>query len=545
MRALFHTVLLILLSHPAWADSFSAQVSRTTLTAGETLDLILESSDTTPAARPDLTPLNTLFNILGTRQVNQISDIAGKRASKTRWIISLQPKHMGYVVIPPLQLNGKTSKPITLHIEEDNPTADSGTLAPVFIDTSLDQESVYVQAQAVLTLRIYHSVSLYDDSSLTPLQIPNARVEQLGKTRTYEKVIAGVRHGVIELRYAIHPQYSGDLIIPGQRFRATLVDRQQPGAFRPFGARPGPMAEVQSPDIPLAVKPKPADFPANVPWLPARSLSIDEAWVPESGEIRTGDSLTRNLILKADGLSSAQLPALSETRIAGLRYYPDQPRLHDEISENGLTGTREESLALVPTRPGEITLPAVEVFWWNTRADRLEHTSLPARTLNILEDPASQALPDSDPQPAIPVPAPRLWPWQLSTLLLGCTTLLGFLLWWRARERSPARQPQMALPSERALLDELKRACLNNDPLSTRQALDAWARQQPETLADMATRHEALDKALQALNSVLFSEAEHHWQGQPLWQAVNELPPLHPTTDDEQDSSTLPPLYPR
>jgi hypothetical protein len=29
-----------------------------------------------------------------------------------------------------------------------------------------------MQAQAVLTLRIYHSVSLYNDSSLTPLQIP-------------------------------------------------------------------------------------------------------------------------------------------------------------------------------------------------------------------------------------------------------------------------------------------------------------------------------------------------------------------------------------
>jgi hypothetical protein len=50
----------------------------------------------------------------------------------------------------------------------------------VFIEASLDQSSVYVQAQAILTLRIYHSVSLYDDSSLTPLQIADARIEQLG-----------------------------------------------------------------------------------------------------------------------------------------------------------------------------------------------------------------------------------------------------------------------------------------------------------------------------------------------------------------------------
>lgn len=68
--------------------------------------------------------------------------------------------------------------------------------APIFIDASLDHDSVYVQAQAVLTLRIYHSVSLYNDSSLTPLKMDDARIEQLGQARTYEKDINGVRHGV-------------------------------------------------------------------------------------------------------------------------------------------------------------------------------------------------------------------------------------------------------------------------------------------------------------------------------------------------------------
>jgi hypothetical protein len=35
-----------------------------------------------------------------------------------------------------------------------------------------------------------------------------------------------VRHGVIEMRYAIYPQHSGELIIPAQTFSATLVDAQ-------------------------------------------------------------------------------------------------------------------------------------------------------------------------------------------------------------------------------------------------------------------------------------------------------------------------------
>ena len=51
--------------------------------------------------------------------------------------------------------------------------------AQVFIEATLDSHDVYVQAQAVLTLRIYHSVALYDDSSLSPLQLENAKVEPL------------------------------------------------------------------------------------------------------------------------------------------------------------------------------------------------------------------------------------------------------------------------------------------------------------------------------------------------------------------------------
>ena len=93
-----------------------------------------------------------------------------------------------------------------------------------------------MQAQVILTLRIYHSVSLYDDSTLSPLQMPEALVERLGEPRTYEKTINGVRHGVIEVRYALFPQKSGELTIPAQLFSATTVTN---GSSSVFGSRGG------------------------------------------------------------------------------------------------------------------------------------------------------------------------------------------------------------------------------------------------------------------------------------------------------------------
>ncbi|MGG2396395.1 BatD family protein [Pseudomonas sp. SH1-B] len=543
----FILLLLLLVTGQACADAFFASVDRTRLSEGETVVLTLESTDPTRFGRPDFSPLDENFEVLGSRQVNRLSSIGDTPRASTRWILTLQPRHNGEVVIPPIRLEDAETLPITLTVDAVSNAAGSSKLAPVYIDASLDQDSVYVQAQTVLTLRIYHSVSMYDDSSLTPLQMQDARVEQLGEPRTYEKRIGGVRHGVIELQYAIYPQRSGELVIPGQTFSATLVDRSRNDNFLPFGQRSGKVSRVKSPDIPLQVKPKPADYPADAAWLPARALGLAETWSPQPEQSQVGDSLTRRLILKVDGLSSAQLPPLPATQVEGLRRYPDQPQLSDEKSENGVIGTREEREALVPNRSGDFDIPPLEVVWWNTQSDSLERTTLPARALQVAENPQLQ----SEEPPVAPLPAvqtfeaPELWPWQLACALLSLSTLLGFALWWHARRQPAIQRAAQTGPSPRTLLDDLKRACQAGDAQATRHALDAWARQQPETLADMAARYVPLSDALDGLNGALYSETGQQWQGEELWKAIRNLPAVQEPSAAPQDNSALPPLYPR
>ncbi len=537
-------LLPLLLCTTANAAELIASVDRSRLNSGETVELTLEISDVTQFGKPDLTPLEPLFEVRGTRQVNQLNTLNGDNRATTRWIITLLPKENGSVVIPSLQMGEVQSQPITVQVVESDTREDKNSLDPVFIEASLDQSSVYVQAQAILTVRVYHSVSLYDDSSLSPLQIVDARVEQLGDTRTYEKDINGVRHGVIEMRYAIYPQHSGLLTITPQTFSATLVDTQPAQDASPQGPKPGKLMRVTSSEIPLTVKPKPLTYPADAPWLPARSLSLSESWNPEPGHTQIGDSLTRSLTLKVEGLAASQLPALPATDVNGLRRYPDQPVLSNQSSDRGLIGSREEREALVPSRSGSIDLPTVDVVWWNTFEDHLEHSSLPARTLQVANNPSLQVdTPTGNLQPGI-VDNDTLWWWKLSTLILACTTLLGFGLWWRARWQPAILRAAQTGPSPRTLLDDIKRASQANDPQATRQALDAWARQQPETLADMAARFVPLSDALDGLNGALYSETGQHWQGEDLWRAIRTIPTAERVHDPVGDSG-LPPLYPK
>ncbi|RMP25220.1 hypothetical protein ALQ26_04950, partial [Pseudomonas amygdali pv. lachrymans] len=289
-------LLLSLISLSLQAAQLTASVDRTRLNAGETVELTLETDDVTQFGKPDMSALESSFEVRDTRQLNSLKTLDGSSQATTRWIVTLLPRETGSVLIPSLQLGELKSQPLTLQVLQSEPQDPGSHLASIFIEASLDQDSVYVQAQAVLTLRVYHSVSLFDDSSLSPLQVPDARVEKLGDSRTYEKLINGVRHGVIETRYAIYPQQSGVLKIPAQVFSATLVQTPAEGSqgqeANPFGPQPGRSVRVKSAEVPLTVKPKPADYPADVAWLPARSISLEENWSPEPGTTQVGDSLT-------------------------------------------------------------------------------------------------------------------------------------------------------------------------------------------------------------------------------------------------------------
>ncbi len=545
------TVLLLALLHgllfctaQAQAAELVASVDRSRLSSGETVELTLESSDVTQFGKPDLTALEPLFEVRGTRQVNQLNTLSGENQATTRWIVTLLPRQNGSVVIPSLQLGELQSQPITLQVVESETQDNPDKRAAVFIDASLDQTSVYVQAQAVLTLRIYHSVSLYDDSSLPPLQIPDARIEQLGESRTYEK---GHR------RPAPRRDRNALRDLPATQWRTdhsgTGLQRR---AGRPTtGTGLSPRAQSRQADarhlgrVAVDGQGQTHHLSGRCPWLPARSLTLSESWSPEPDHTQVGDSLTRSLTVKAEGLSSTQLPPLPGTDVGDLRRYPDQPVLGNQNSERGLVGSREDREALVPTRTGAIELPTVDVVWWNTFEDHLEHSSLPARTLHVAANPSLMA---DTPADASPVDAgadsEALWRWKLSTLILACTTLLGFGLWWRGRwQPAVARVAQTGL-SPRTVLDDLKRACQANDSHATRQALDAWARQQPETLADMAARFVPLSDALDGLNGALYSETGQHWQGDELWRVIKAIPMAERVQDPVGDSR-LPPLYPK
>lgn len=541
-------ISLLFISSLAKAE-VSAEVDRTEMVFGETINLTISSDGT---ENPDLEPLKKLFELVGIQQVQEMNYINGKSRSLSRWIISLTPKQqVDAIVIPPISLGKEQTKPISIKLVA-TPKSITSVDGKDILKTqiSLEVPTAYIQQQVILTLRIYaNEQKVVKATNLIVPTLPDFSIKQLKDTQ-YSKNINGVAYTVIERRYSLSAQKSGDIKIAPFTISALVINDHNQTQSQ----------TVASNELSLKVKPKPTNYPTNAAWLPAKNVSLTEHWNKNIDKVLQGDTLTRSVNISITGLTSQQISPLPNPTIVGIRSYPDQPKLADDWQQNTPNGNREEQQVLIPIQTGEITIPEMKIAWWNIDKDQLEFATLPAHKILVTANPAfnTAPLPNNPTDQAANIApnntstkviqhmvSPKLWLWQLATLLLAITTLLGFGLWLYARRQPAIIKEQSPVINPKTLLDDIKKACQDKDPQATRIALDNWVKQQPENLTEMVARYTPLAEAVEELNKALYSETEttQAWQGEQLWQAIQSLPKQELTATTT--NSLLPPLYPK
>ncbi len=386
--------LILLLPSSASLAELSAQVNRKVLASNETIQLTLRYDGQAFNSQPDFSPLQKDFEILSNNRQQQYSNVNGKSASYTDWNLTLRPKRIGIILIPSLTYKNDISNALELTVRAaapSGPTA-AGT-QPIYTETVVDKTEVYIQQQIMLTQRLYTSVQLRD-YSLSDLDIPGAIIQRLGDTQ-YQKVINGRPYLVLEVNYAIFPQSSGKLTIPALRFGAyESSSRAQFGGFSTRGNRI--LRDTQAKTI--SIMAKPAHVAADQ-WMPSSGLILDEQWTADLSNLTVGEPITRTIRIIAKGLTGAQISPLNLTPSDAYKVYPDRPQVEEQVSDNGIVGTRTESLALVPNRAGEMTIPGIEVRWWDTTKQRMQTANLPAKRVDVSASDSINSLPQMTDSP--------------------------------------------------------------------------------------------------------------------------------------------------
>lgn len=547
-------IFLFFMALPSWASLLSA-VDRTEIESDETLQLTVTYSGQAVTGEPDFSLLKRNFEILSNNRQQQYSWVNGETKSSTDWKILLLAKRQGQLTIPALKFKGHSSKAIRVSVRPANKANNKAGNQPIFIQTSIDKNSAYIQEQIILSHRLHYSVPL-QDISISEFEIPDAVIQQVSEER-FNKSINGKNYSIIEIKFALFPQNVGKLSIPSQRFTAFETSGSQFGGFFSRGNRLARLSEQKTIDI----LPRPSHISASQ-WMPSSQLKLEQSWSNKTATLTAGEPITRTIKITALGLTAAQIQPLPSIENSDVKLYPDQAVLEDKQTNRGILGIRSESVAIVPNQAGKLTLPSIEVKWWDTVNNRMQTSRLPEKTFTVIaaknttqisyENNAINQHAIATENQETTSSLSKLTHWSLTLNALLVAVIVGLLYWRRNTPPKLATKATTKLSNSKQQLNQIAKLAKDSNLAAMRDSILLWGAevfvQQPprslNQLADLMANPE-LKQQFALLDKVLFKADSNGVSEVDTQAIVKTLKGFSATDNNARDRGTqLKPLYP-
>lgn len=575
---LISMMLLTLVASTASAK-ITLALDRTDIHENETFHLRVQVEDSrTLSAGASKNFIPEAITIRSRQEFNSSVIINGQYNSQMGWDFELLAKEAGIYTIPALKIGNEHSDPFTIRIMPQQDDIADTSNAKIKLRAKLSNEEVYVQQQLMFTVRIYRSV-VARNQKITPIRVSNALVEQLGDNKTFDVVQNGNNFRVVEQRYAIFPQQSGEMVIEPITYSATILEEDS--GRSPWQRSQLKPINLSTQKYSVKVKPKPQN--AAEPWLPASKLELEAEWQPKNQTFRVGDPANLDFIIKGTGLLKTQLPTVTFPDQEGVTIYRDTPQYRQRINRFGVNSYHFEKVAIIPNQAGDITIPEVKVPWWNVKTDQQEYAVLPAQTIRV--EQSSQQIADNKAQTVIPEAQQKAIQqknsttpsvstnnaetagqsttyWQYISYGLAALWLLTLLLFIKRRHNSQVQgshttetlQPAQELAQSSSLKDSIS-AAKSNNARATAQHLSAWlmSKSSPASISNITQliqlcrnqNQPQLAEELANLQQACYSKSANELQSQRSWQGQKLAKYLSAFkwTRHNQNDKSLPGLY--
>lgn len=547
--------LALMASLPLAATEVHASLDRDSVHLGDTVTLTLSVADAANAETPDFSVLVPDFVLAGTSRDQSINISNGQVSKTVRFGVALRARHAGKITIPAFTVAGSNSQPLALTVLPADNRASGTPGDPVFVRADIEPQKLYVGQQAHLSIKLYYTGGSLQGKLDEP-GAADADVQRLGKESQFQSQQGGRMYRVVERNYSFIPRKPGELMIPPVGFRGQMVT----GANSYFGNSES--VSAQSPAVQLDVRAKAAGSGSG-PWLPARSLSLSMQGVPSDGKASVGTPITVTITEKASGLGYESLPEPSLPSIDGAEVYPDKSQNQNGNDGQWIEGTRVRKFAVVPTQPGNLSIPAIAVDWWNVHTDQPETASATARTLDVSGDQvasthiappspttgANTTLPALSPTEILVKPAEHtLWRWLalVALALWLLTALLWAVIAYRRRQdrKSPTADTQvLSVAAQRRAFRQ------TSDAASQSRSLLAWAQAERPGVRNLSQLATQLDdtgqcRVLEGLERARYTEAFDAPDPTAVRKAFAKGFVWREAAG-KQDKVVLPPLYPK
>lgn len=422
---------------PAFAQT-RAWLDREQVTFGETATLNIETD--TSIQQIDYAPLTAHFDLAGQTVRRSFQLVNGRSSTRSQFAVGIRPRGPGVVTVPALLVGNASTAPLRLTVMPPSVQAASSN-ADAFVETEVDADKPYVQQAVGMVVRLFVGVNLLS-GQLDQDTPPDSSLQQVGEDLRYQRQIDGRRYSVIERRYLLIPERSGEVLIPGARFNGQSVSDFFDGTF---GDGRTPLSAA-APVKRLQVQSIPANAPQ--PWLPLRDLQLRYLQAPS--QARAGTATTLELEMVADGASATQLSAPAFPPSKDMQIFADPPQTDTQLVDGRPRATLHQRISIVPLHAGTLNLAGPRVDWWDATQGVARTATLPPLQLEVApgavtKETASDASSDEAPQSSTGTGARpegrslaaqtiamlrQAIPWLAA--MLGLVLLLG---WWFARRR--------------------------------------------------------------------------------------------------------------
>jgi hypothetical protein len=400
------------------------------------------------------------------------------------------------------------------------------------VRAGLEQEGdPWIGQQVVLKVELLSNGLSFGGQRIRLPDIPGALVlEDAVSTVKLTEKVEGESWQVLSYHYPMFAQRAGRIELAPVAVAFTVSEG--------YGSEPVSF-ELQTEALSFEVRSPPGvDDPAGLVTTTDFSLRVEV--MPDPEGLKVGDALTRTITRTAPAVSGMAFAPLPTPAIPGVAVYPKSPEVNDRSNRGDLVGTRVESTTYVLQQDGDLTIPGIELKWWDPVAERLHTESVPALDLEVAVNP--DLLPRFDPvEQVVGLAAER--PWAMGAVLLGMAAIfwaafrwlptgVGRLRRWRAARRD----------NERARFKRLLRVCRDNDPAIIYNAYVNWVSGDDSPASAMAGA-EDLARELQRLQTALVGYTPD-WRADDLVVALQRARQAARRSRRQSESRVLPALNP-
>ena len=377
------------LSPSGWGQSPSVSVTLTpeTIAVGQntTLTITISSHQQLEAMAPpnlgSFLPVSFQTSYLGTK--NQYNNVNAQSSVLKIWSYSLIPQEEGSFTISDIALpfNGKNFQiqPITIivksKIQLQNQTGSQKRTwsrnvfnDPFYggsqkIEASVDNQFPYIGEQITYTFRYLHT-AIIPSVDFPKYQLPSMNQfwrYQLGQSKPKTEIINGTQFRVAEIKIALFPMVTGIITIaPSVLSLPTSIERSNRSIPRQLNTE-----EV----IEVMVRPLPeTGNPTSFGGVVGKYQITSEV---EKTKVKIGEAITMHIRIAGIG-NIETLPELKIPEMIDLTIYDSNITDATRDTHGKIYGSRTYEYVIIPSKPGRVTIPVVELCYFDPNGEKYE-----------------------------------------------------------------------------------------------------------------------------------------------------------------------------